>query len=356
MVPGGNLASIGITGGDVGQVCTHVLINKWSKYKPTRYRSTDVTGFSSGSEYWKGTLDTSNRQTCGLLIPWSQTFGANLRDDPGSFLYKLSHGLLGWTYLRPTGGIDAFPFRLMDFDGYEHDSVNPLPVPPEGSVRVQGANGTMNLHVAQELPSNNLGLAIMDAAVTSAKLVNFYACALIYNGDYSRYWWKSASKPLSALFTTPADLEARNILFTGLPDSGTYYVRTFLSSVQIGQNSSPQGEYIACENEAMQITFVNATPYYVTITKAMWDTSSKLSYSVTFTNNTGAAVSVTGMRIDFVNGGGSVVKTVSIASRTIGANSYYRETGTQLLLRQDGMKMKVYATFGTTNITEEKTI
>jgi hypothetical protein len=347
--------AVGNASRDLGYLATYGAVVKWAKYKFTRYATLGETGSHSTSEYWKGTQDANNRQTCGLKIPYNKNVTLGKPNTSG-FLYTLVNGGYSWDYLRPTGGIDSFPFRMLDMDGYDANCVNPLPVPPDGVVRVQGGNGVMHLHVATDMPNGNLGLAILDDAVSGHKLNAYYASIVVYSADHSQYWYKSASVPLSSLST---DLEARNIMLTNLPTSGTYYARTFLSAIQLTQNQNniPEGtEFIACENEAMQITFVNATPYYVIITKAMWDTSSKLSYSVTFTNNTGAAVSVTGMRIDFVNSGGSVVKTVSIESRTIGANSYYQETGTQLLLRQDGMKMKVYATFGTTNITEEKTI
>lgn len=340
---------------DLGYLATKGDIKKWAKYKFTRYATLGETGIHSTSEYWKGTQDASNRQTCGLKIPWNKNVTLGKPNTSG-FLYTLVNGGYSWDYLRPTGGINSFPFRMLDMDGYDANCVNPLPVPPDGVVRVQGGNGTMLLHVATDMPNGNLGLAIMDDAVTGHKLNAYYASIVVYSADHSWYRYKSASVPLSSLST---DLEARNIMLTNLPTSGTYYARTFLSAIQLTQNQDniPAGtEFIACENEAMQITFVNAIPYYITISKAMWDTGSKLSYSVTFTNNTGNAVSVTGMRIDFLNSGGTVVQYVLIKDQDIQANSSYDKTGSVLMIHETGMKMKVYATFGSTPITEERNI
>ena len=75
-------------GVDVGMLCTHPAINKWSRWKP-------VNG-----EYL--------HPTCGFII----TSTTDQRPD------ALRNHV--WSYDKPTGG-QLSPFRLGDFRGYDHD-------------------------------------------------------------------------------------------------------------------------------------------------------------------------------------------------------------------------------------------
>lgn len=80
---------------DVGQLCIHPNVNKWSKNKPIS--SNKLTGLTSadrlGSDY-------------GLVPPSPQ------------IQYTLVYNQ-NWIYNRPTGGVNS-PYRLDDFIGYEH--------------------------------------------------------------------------------------------------------------------------------------------------------------------------------------------------------------------------------------------
>lgn len=87
--------AIGAGSNDVGQLCIHPNVNKWSKNKPIS--SNKLTGLTSadrlGSDY-------------GLVPPPTQ-----MNYTP---VYSQN-----WIYNRPTGGVNS-PYRLGDFRGYEH--------------------------------------------------------------------------------------------------------------------------------------------------------------------------------------------------------------------------------------------
>lgn len=87
--------TIGSGSRDVGTLCTHPNINKWSKNKPISYNK--LTGLISadklGADY-------------GLVPPPTQTNYTPVYSQ-------------NWIYNRPTGGVNS-PYRLGDFRGYEH--------------------------------------------------------------------------------------------------------------------------------------------------------------------------------------------------------------------------------------------
>jgi hypothetical protein len=85
--------TIGSGSRDVGTLCTHQNINKWSKRKPFRDNVVKQEGL-----YWWRRSGISPNIRSGLYIP-------NGVDQT-------------WSYSKPTGGINS-PYRLGDFRGYE---------------------------------------------------------------------------------------------------------------------------------------------------------------------------------------------------------------------------------------------
>lgn len=88
---------------NVNYICSnnHGKINKWAKYKPVKY-----PGLAPSANYWKGT-----DEKCGFSFP----------DTTSKITSQSSDGV--WTYNPPTGG-DSSPFRLLDFDGYNHNATS----------------------------------------------------------------------------------------------------------------------------------------------------------------------------------------------------------------------------------------
>lgn len=98
--------TLGAGTNDVGSLCIHKNVNKWSKYKP------------------------------------------NYEADREFFSFFLNeHGF--WDYVRPTGGA-AHPYRLGDFRGYDHKAQSPVIVGAPDVVDVTSKN--MYLRVTYRLP------------------------------------------------------------------------------------------------------------------------------------------------------------------------------------------------------------
>jgi len=94
---------------DVGRLCVHSAINMWARYKPVPYPS--VTESNDG----KGNVEhTSTRKlVCGLDIPLTTSPLADYRNNRR------------WMYVRPQGGMGT-PYRLADFNGYNHVAQMPI--------------------------------------------------------------------------------------------------------------------------------------------------------------------------------------------------------------------------------------
>ena len=99
------------------QLCTHIDINKWSKYKPNKYASNTIMSqydytherWKDDSTWWKG---VDGR--CGFT-PYSTSNLSNV-------ITNTTGGMNGWTYDGvPTGG--TYPYREADFIGYNHNAV-----------------------------------------------------------------------------------------------------------------------------------------------------------------------------------------------------------------------------------------
>ena len=86
---------IGSSSNNVGQLCTHTNINKWSKWKPVAY-------------------NTVSSMTDSILKTLNYGLQATKID-------RTTLATSEWTYIRPTGG-QYSPYRLGDFRTYNHQA------------------------------------------------------------------------------------------------------------------------------------------------------------------------------------------------------------------------------------------
>lgn len=96
-------SAIGAGTNNVGQLCTHPNINKWSKKKPVIL---DSVAPDRSSSWWRSTSGN-----CGLIIPNFSSISA--------LISHVEANGADWAYQKPTGGSTS-PYRLGDFGGYEH--------------------------------------------------------------------------------------------------------------------------------------------------------------------------------------------------------------------------------------------
>lgn len=92
---------------DIGSLCKSANINKWSKYKPVSAKS-----IIPQDNIWKG-----DDGKCGIeIIKYNSLIDLKIGYDNKTDMYK---------YIHPSGGTLS-PYRLTDFNGYNHEAKNPI--------------------------------------------------------------------------------------------------------------------------------------------------------------------------------------------------------------------------------------
>ena len=105
----------------LADLCTAGSINRWSKCKPFRYNSDnfgyDYNNPSVGNAERKKQMQVANY---GISIP---TNGYGNAKDMAKAVYN---NTAMWEYQQPRGREMNEPFRLRDFDGYNHNANTPI--------------------------------------------------------------------------------------------------------------------------------------------------------------------------------------------------------------------------------------
>ena len=226
-----NVASVVRSGGtDLGDIINNGNINKWAKYKPVVRPAIDtVTGqwdysnncWLTSANWWKG-----GDGHCGLTFTAFTEIGT--LSNTNSFLYKLVHLLLPWTYTKPYGGNSA-PFRLQDFAQYFHEAVEPVGrlANAGGTIYAPASGqGTRTLSLNYDAPAaGDLNLTLSDFAHGGVSFTQFYLAVAMIN----RNRWIVASSVNKIGVTGSTVIETQ----IGYSDIGTWQIIPFLSSVNI---------------------------------------------------------------------------------------------------------------------------
>ena len=99
-------AELGAATNDVGRLCTHPNINKWSKWKPIRKAKVTGITFSDLQDAYFGLTALTHANSPMLLKQAIENSGSGL------------------DYLKPLGGSSS-PYRLGDFRNYLHNALIP---------------------------------------------------------------------------------------------------------------------------------------------------------------------------------------------------------------------------------------
>lgn len=152
---------------DTGWVCgnSHGRINKWAKYKPTKYGSPD-----GDSNWWKATDGN-----CGF---------SGMHQYPYAEIVDAYENNSAWKYNPPTPGADWC--RLADFNGYDH---NALPFLRSGLIEGETeyvfklANPKANFTFITQSTSGSLSLSDFASSTLGATFSNGRLAAIIFEGN-----------------------------------------------------------------------------------------------------------------------------------------------------------------------------
>ena len=104
---------IGVASTDVGTLCTaKSKINIWAKYKPVRYNKI-------------GSLTENERKACAYGLLDTREYDLSSDTAITTAFDNALNRIYSWEYESPTGG-DASLYRMLDFDGYNHNAICPL--------------------------------------------------------------------------------------------------------------------------------------------------------------------------------------------------------------------------------------
>ena len=177
-------AATGMPGTSLADSCTSVAVNKWSKYKPVKWRQIDTrvdpdSGVSvldsylrwkSNARWWKDTYGK-----CGIdFVTYNGIQAAKNAVDNDDYV---------WNRLAPTGGASE-PFRLIDFNEYNHGALPPTTDIISSNALVK-AGGKMVVQIIRTpYTGDNITFAEMPA------LANYYFTAAIFDtsGNFMFAW------------------------------------------------------------------------------------------------------------------------------------------------------------------------
>lgn len=368
--------ALSIGSGDLGTLCTSQKINRWAKYKPTKVHNLGMTGETSGSDYWKGDgASTSPYVIAGLKADYYSTLGSFSQHPvtykittASGFLHELIHDNLSWEHVRPTGGVGSqgYPYRPLDFDGYMHTAVSPMPVAPSGQ-RPFGESHLVTLiaSIPAITSSRNLTLDIMSVpsviSTLEPVLSEFYLGVVLFKSDYSDMVWKTASEPLSD--TSAEGKRSKVSIITmnhGFTRAGEWKCLTFLSSIGGLDSDDPltwgnTGIFLPADLDIKTVVLTDSTVgTSVKVITAKWiSVASGIPTDVncvaSLENQTGSSATFTNIRMVLVDSFGDVMAEHNFSQETVApAGSKSISYRFQDVLYTD-LTAKVFATVGTEN-------
>lgn len=213
---------LGVSSYDLGTLCknSNGKINKWSKYKPVRQPFV----VAPNSNWYK-----ANDGFCGLKVGWSTAGDSSLTNLVNA--YKQGT----WDYLPPTGG-DSQPFRLLDFEGYDHNAgpfvSSKMKKGTELKVNTMASNA---LTLAVTYNSSPTSLQITDFGNAGVGLDRAHLAAALYNKDPLLY--SDATRLQTVISDTPVDQRGTvTFNFTASDINTTRFVMLFLASTTVSNN------------------------------------------------------------------------------------------------------------------------
>ena len=231
-------SAIGATaGGDLGQLCTHVNINMWAKFKPVKCDGTDII---DTTDQLSGSVWNENYSHPWWVYCWNamnNPIKYGIQPRTGSALNSLYSAYYAqgveWQYYRPTGG--QFPYRQLDFLQYNHYASHPLGSisAPSSLILASSADGGWSVDVSilrnqdDALPISQRDHVTPEDILKAQWGVStiYFGFALIDKADGKAKIWTTGNRYIGS---------GKG----GLDYGHTYYVMPFYSNVSFEQDFS----------------------------------------------------------------------------------------------------------------------
>lgn len=207
---------LGVGSYDLGYLCSnaHGKINPWARYKPVRYESLAP---GENEKWWQG-WDGN----CGIMPKSISSYQDSVNWANGS--------MNGWEYTPPTGG--KFPFRALDFDGYNHKARAPIGnflVPSQATNQSTSSSFTASCTIM--MPSE--GSQLLDE-LNIGDISTVKDC---YFGIYVKQRSGNQARRVTAKSTIGSGYAMAEMITYGMP-TGTWDVYPFLCTAILEQDAA----------------------------------------------------------------------------------------------------------------------
>lgn len=285
-------------------LCTHTGINKWSKKKPVILNQLfpDLTG-----NWWK-----AQDGNCGLSIPSYTTIL--------ELITAIRTGI-SWAYNVPVGGLAA-PYRLADFEGYDHLAGVPFIKSNLAETYYQDLSASVAASINLSLGSDN-ELALTDIG----NLKDYFFAAFIGTAGQNTAQWLGASTNITA------GNSAVSIPISSL-SPGNYDVAYFLAKVTKAALTDAEvtNTFIPLPFAIQTITII-AKSYTIIIVGTKKTTG--VDWSINITNNSSSIKTFTNCVLTSRYGDKAIGSSleahenqISLGTITVNGNSTYTNSGT----------------------------
>lgn len=292
-------SAIGAATNDVGSLCIHPNINKWSKWKPIR--SNKIAGIVAQDLInSKFGLDIVSRSTIYDLLTYYSTNSI-------------------WNYLKPTGGAIS-NYRLGDFRGYDHAAYM--------------AFNTTQLDSFYYKTDNKIRNWIYNDQSALTSLIRWDEL------EYGSYYFgaciaKKSDFQQNTRFTDPFSIKLGEAPSTyvdvmiGNLDLGDYVVAQYITNDNV---ISANQHFIPIPNGYFEVQ-IKKSALFVIITGTR--VGANVDWTLSISNESSSSITLNGVQIIARYAGktfGSTLesgeKSTSLGSITINANATYNNSGT----------------------------
>ena len=270
-------SELGAATNDVGQLCIHPNINKWSKWKPVRHGSVvPITEAQLASVNF------------GLDIEVFTTLGSITTS--GSFLHTLKNSSINWSYLRPRGGNNtpSEPYRLADFRNYDKTAINPVDAMGHYEIYMDMFN-SFQIDADEIIsPPNAHNVTLADFEYSGTLFRNCYLGVMLFKSSGNEFIINTGSSTL--------ENGGLSVLFEDMgSNTGNWNAAFFISSVPFSNNNPVgSGFFVPIElhKPTVSINAYGVLAYAEAL--GMWNQeNTQINYDIVGINNGGGSVTLT---------------------------------------------------------------
>lgn len=252
-------------------LCKSTKINMWAKYKPVQFTGTRST------TWWKGRL-----LDCGI-----DPYKLSSRTSVADIVNHCDGTANGWSYYgRPNGS--TYPYRLLDFQGYNHNATPPVNSFTLGATTISNKSGDkLSAYITIRYNASGDMLSLADINAISPCYLGIYCrrngtttgyegyCTTTIGngGDYvevSTNGWTAGTYKVYPFLSTASKSGVAADFYT-IPMMSPPTLSVVASTVSIGISKATRSGF----NVSVTVTITNNTSASVTLTNNTWRTRPK---------------------------------------------------------------------------------